>query len=179
MKAYPLDIVLIASLLFAALAWTSRSPLASTGAEVRDAEPQQPNVGDSLVGFRPALGVDAELTNTIVAFYSVECPWSRASIPFWKQLREAVNPDDAVQFLAVSVSDSQVTAVQAKGTGFTWPIRTRGPSSLQEWNVTRVPLTLLIDGTGHVEHVWRGVVREETLEQILGAIEAVGRAEDG
>lgn len=111
-------------------------------------------------------------------FFTAECPWSMASVKQWNDLLDIIH-GAGERAVAISLSDSVATAAFVQARGFRWPVVVAGHEDrwpVDQFRVGTVPLTLRVDRSSVVTHVWRGWFERVAYDKALAAITSKGGA---
>lgn len=100
----------------------------------------------------------------IISFWATWCPPCRAEIPYFNRAREKLKDDDVVM-LFVNINEGKETIEEyTKQVPINLTIlRDEGAGQLQNWNITGLPTTFILDSEGRVvyqamgERAWDSV----------------------
>jgi len=99
----------------------------------------------------------------VLNFWATWCGPCRAEIPAFSAFSKA-NPD--IPVLGISVDDASPKVIKraAKSLGITYPVLIATPQLKKQYNVSSLPMTVIVDVTGQVKDVHIGMMLKSQLE---------------
>lgn len=107
----------------------------------------------------------------LLLVFTTTCPYCEASVPAWNDLARRVTPEGAV-VLGISLDSLDQTRRYAEQHGLQYPV-IQFPSEAYRrmYRANSVPITMVIDGGGHVIYARTGVVETDAAkDSILAAV---------
>jgi peroxiredoxin len=125
----------------------------------------------SLSGEPLELRVSGESRPILLFIFSPTCSICTQNIPIWKDLFDEAKARSA-EVIGISVLDTVRTALYVNQHQLPWDVFcTAGRDGAQALRVERVPMTLLVEGSGTVTEAMRGRLSEEQKEKIVRFLE--------
>lgn len=161
---------------------SGEEPATGTASEPDAAAPSPPvawSPGDtlpavpllSLSGERLELRVSGESRPVLLFVFSPTCSICTQNIPIWKELFDE-SKNHSVEVVGISVLDSVRTARYVNQHQLPWDVFcTAGRDGVQALRVERVPMTLLVEGSGTVTEAMRGRLNDEQKETVVQFLE--------
>jgi peroxiredoxin len=126
----------------------------------------------SLTGERLELRVSGESHPVLLFIFSPTCSICTQNIPVWKELFDEAKNRSA-EVVGISVLDSVRTSRYVEQHQLPWNVFcVAGREGFQALRVERVPMTLLVEGSGTVNEAIRGRLNDEQKEKVLSFLDA-------
>ncbi len=169
MRSRPLNTLLIVSVAFVAMAGIIRLRTPSPEPSV-----SQLSAGDKVRGSMTEFGsIGSTTPPSLVIFYTPECPWCRASIPWWNQLRnDFLDKYPGSAAFAVTLRDSVESTEYVQEVGLMYDLYFSGDMDAmkEQWKARAVPYTVVVGSKGEVVGAWVGVVDSVRHAEILATL---------
>jgi peroxiredoxin len=121
----------------------------------------------SLTGERLALKAQGRNRPTLLYLFSPTCSICTQTIPDWKELADGAKRE-SVEVLGISMLDPVRTSRYVREQQIQWSVYcVAGKDSVLALRVQRVPMTLLLDGTGRVAMTIQGRLNGEQKDDIV------------
>lgn len=172
----------ISNLLLITQNFSLRSQLNSAGRidasanSLKPGETVTPIAGTDLNGHPYQVQYEEDGRRQVLLFFSPSCPYCVQQGPIW---RDMLNWIDSSRFNVVGIvgdrEDKQEVANHAEVLGYfntkiALPVVSVSDETLARYKLTATPTTLLIDGSGRVEHAWVGKWGESKSAEVVAAL---------
>jgi|SRR5690606_13454388 len=161
-------------LLIAALIFLSSVSWRVLGrAAISQAESEPPTRGETLFPSWTSVFDSPRTNQALVLVFTVDCPWCRASVPWWNELVadfQSIQPDGVA--IGVSPDSAHLVKAYARERAMSYQMITDSLAQqlLQSWHVRNVPYTLVVDRSGLVRGVWRGLIDSLRYHEIVRSL---------
>ena len=143
---------------------------------LRPGERVTPIAGTDLNGQPYQLRYEKDGRRQVLLFFSPSCPYCVQQGPIWRQMLNGIDPN---RFNVVGIvgdrEDKQELANHAEVLGYfktriALPVVSVNDETLARYKLTATPTTLLIDGSGKVEHAWVGKWDQSKSAEVAAAL---------
>lgn len=139
-------------------------------------EIEQIELGDKISGmsFEDFFGNEFSLLfpktkKSLIIIFSTTCPYCTQSIPVWKSVFEKYNKE--INILGISEDSKEAVKNYALENDISFPIYFPIEEGFSRHNkIYGVPYMILLNEEGIVEHIWRGLLKENILDEIIAAL---------
>lgn len=105
----------------------------------------------------------------IVAVFTTTCPNCRASVPQWRRLSTSIDTSSSVEMVWLSLSPSDSTLVYANEHGIpeAQVAVNPDPALVLAARMRGVPVTLVVDTAGVIQHIFAGQLTQVQADSVL------------
>ena len=108
--------------------------------------------------------------HTLMLLFTMSCPACEKTFPIWSEIIPA-EETPALRVAAIRL-DRDPGLVEASTNVLPVPVYTAKERGKTLQKITRIPITVLVDGSGVVEKVWSGYLTPEKQQDLRNALEA-------